>query len=662
MSQQDAFSLYARTRAEAAPTTESPGEGGIVVGRGGLFVLAAILMSVAGLTFLITSGRSELPLPISDQPLEPDPAILALLETTRIPVADVAELAGRLGGRSRIAAAFPVPAHTTPDLGSQELFWISNMHGDRFQVEASLRLATPHARMWVQDGLDVNLPDLVALSRSLDGQINPNLLQLFGGEPPLGEGPVDIIFSDRLGRRLAGYFSPNDVLHSSIFETSNGRWMIVMNADRIKGADPLAGLLAHELQHLIHWGFDSDESAWLQEGFSHFALRLLGYDAGPGPSAYLSQPDLQLNAWPLEGFRSGHNGAASLLITYLYDRFGPQFTEVLGRHAENGLEALDAVLLEESLWDSMRGQVLTTEDVVMDWGLANYLQLEAGSYAYGEDRDLARAEVTEFISRCEGSSTDHRVSQYGFDYIRVQCETASQLEFSGAPSSRLLPTHAYSGEYFFWSNRGDQADMTLTREFDFTDVVGPLTLRFWTWYELEKDFDFVYLLVSENGGGWSFLQTTSGSPKGESAGMKLGWGFSGINRRDEWSRQTVDLSEFAGKQVSLRFEYVTDASRTGEGFLIDNISVVETGYFSDFEDGNGGWHGDGFIRVSNAIPQSFRAAILRLGGPPRVEYLTLDASNHASVALDAGEEIVLMVMGATRFTRQPAGYSLSFSP
>ncbi len=659
MSQQDAFWLYARTRVE---DKEDPGEGAILVGRGGSLVQALLLMSVAGLSLLIGLGRSEPPSQELDQPPKPDPAMLALLETTQIPVADLAELAWRLGGRGGIVSAFPAPAHATPDLGGQDRFWISNMHGDRFQIEATLRLVTPHARMWVQDDLDMNHQDLVGLGRSLEEEIYPSIFGLFGGEPPTGAGPVDLVFTDRLGIRLAGYFSPQDMLHSRISETSNGRSMIVMNVNLVEGVDQLAGLLAHELQHLIHWGFDSNESAWVQEGFSHFAMRLLGYDPGPGASAYLSQADLQLNAWPLDGDLSGHYGAASLLITYLYDRFGPDIAKALALHPQGGLEALDAVLLEPSFWDSSSGQVLLSEDVVMDWGLANYLQLDAGNYAYGEGRATARATETEFVSPCEAASTDHTVSQYGFDYIRVKCKEASQLEFAGGISSKLLPTRAHSGEYFFWSNRGDRADTTLTREFDFADVAGPLTLRFWTWYDLEKDFDFVYLLASEDGESWSFLETTSGSPAPSTRGMQFGWGFTGINRRSEWSRQTVDLSQFAGKKVTLRFEYVTDSARTAEGFLIDDISVVETHYYSDFEDGNGGWNGDGFIRVNNAIPQSFRAAIVRLGDPPSVEYLTLDASNHASVALDAGEEAVLVVMGATRHTRQPAGYSLSFSP
>ena len=33
---------------------------------------------------------------------------------------------------------------------------------------------------------------------------------------------------------------------------------------------------------------------------------------------------------------------------------------------------------------------------------------------------------------------------------------------------------AYSGKMAFWSNKGDESDMTLTREFDFSSASGPL--------------------------------------------------------------------------------------------------------------------------------------------------------------------------------------------
>ena len=76
----------------------------------------------------------------------------------------------------------------------------------------------------------------------------------------------------------------------------------------------------------------------------------------------------------------------------------------------------------------------------------------------------------------------------------------------------LLPTDANSGKYTFWSNRGDESDMTLTREFDFTSVSAPISLSFSMWYDLETDYDYVFLEASTDGGEtWQILTTPSGT-------------------------------------------------------------------------------------------------------------------------------------------------------
>jgi immune inhibitor A len=40
-----------------------------------------------------------------------------------------------------------------------------------------------------------------------------------------------------------------------------------------------------------------------------------------------------------------------------------------------------------------------------------------------------------------------------------------------------------------------------------------------------------------------------------------------------WINEMVDLSQYAGQNLTLRFEYVTDSNVTGEGFLLDDLSI-----------------------------------------------------------------------------------------
>ncbi len=124
----------------------------------------------------------------------------------------------------------------------------------------------------------------------------------------------------------------------------------------------------------------------------------------------------------------------------------------------------------------------------------------------------------------------------------------------------------------------------------------------------------------------------------------------------------MDLSPYAGQKVQVRFEYVTDAAVNGEGLQVDDISVPAVDYFTDFESDNGGWEPAGFARVENILPQAFRLTLIvkRTNGETTVTPVSLDSENVTDLPLDLqdGDQAVLVVSGTTRFTREPAVYSL----
>jgi hypothetical protein len=116
--------------------------------------------------------------------------------------------------------------------------------------------------------------------------------------------------------------------------------------------------------------------------------------------------------------------------------------------------------------------------------------------------------------------------------------------------------------------------------------------------------------------------------------------------------------------VTLRFEYITDSNVTGEGFLLDDISIPEADYFSDFETSPGGWLTDGWVRIQNVLQQTYKLALISVGDETRVRYLPLDAGVSTDVSFTVGDgvdEVILVVSGTTRFTRQLAPYRFSVS-
>jgi hypothetical protein len=250
------------------------------------------------------------------------------------------------------------------------------------------------------------------------------------------------------------------------------------------------------------------------------------------------------------------------------------------------------------------------------------------------------------------------VHQFGIDYINIACAGGHTLTFTGSTAVQMLPVDPYSGSYAFATNLGNESDMTLTREFDFTNVSGPITLSFRTWYDLEVDYDYLYLEVSEDGEHWQIITTPSGTGENPS-GNSYGWGYNGAT--NDWMQEDVDLSQYAGKKVQVRFEYVTDAAVLNEGFMLDDVSVEAASYQSDFETDDGDWKAEGFSRVENIIPQTFRLSLIVKGSNgTTVQAVEVSPDQLAEIplSLNDGEEAVLIVTGTTRYTRKSATYQI----
>ncbi len=595
------------------------------------------------------------------------------LETLRqaiIPIRDPIDLAAQLQGKHNI----PLTLETAPvqyQVGDAKQFWVTNVDTNRnFEVTARLRYLGTHHYFWIQEGINYIERDLQRLAETFDQHIYPTTREFFGSEwnPGVDNDPrIFILYARNVGARLAGYFSSSDSLHPLAHPYSNAHELFLLNADTIDLNEDFAyGVLAHEFQHMIHWNQDRNEEAWLNEGFSEMAVFLNSYYQGGFDRLYACRPDLQLNDWPNDSSATTpHYGASFLFVAYYLDRFGEDATKALVAHPLNGLDSIDAVLGEMGEIDPLSGQIITADDLFGDWALTNYLKERRVSdrrYDYAIYPDSPRVDISETHALCPADWQNRFVRQYGVHYISLHCPGSYNLQLSGASEVSLLPVDPYSGEYAFWSNKGDESNMTLTRSFDLRVAQAPLTLRYAAWFDIEADYDYVYVLASENGQDWDILITPSGTAENPS-GNSYGWAYNGVSQG--WLQEQVDLSAYAGKQIQVRFEYVTDAAINGEGFLVDDIAIPQIGYFEDFEADEGGWLGEGFVRVQNRLPQTFRVALIYKSEIPVVEQIVLDENRQASIWLDFSgdyDEVVLVVSGTTRYTRQRAAYSYRLLP
>ena len=613
--------------------------------------------------FLTATPEPEVALvrpPVEDVPL----GTLELLEQTDVPASDLRGLACRLDGKCSIPPTLDPPAGPRQS-GESQHFWVTDTDTNKsFQVAATLRYVTDHAYFWVQDGVKFDQDDLETLADEFESKIYPTTRSHFGSEwaPGIdGDDHIYILYTGGVGRSLAGYFSSSDEIHPLAHEISNGHEMFVFNADTVRlNSDYTFGVLAHEFQHMIHWNMDKNEQTWLNEGLSELSALLNGYDPGGFDMVFSLDPDLQLNDWSMQESNSAHYGASFLFAAYFLDRFGTPAVRALVEHPANGLDGVDQVLAEMNAVDAVTGQPVRADALALDWMAANFLgdsSAADGRFAYSSYPEAPKASPTETISDCPSGPRERTVHQYGADYIEITCRGDFTLSFAGSTQARLLPADPYSGRYAFWSNKGDESDMTLTRRFDLTGVSGPVEMSYRTWYDIEEDYDYLYVEASLDGQDWELLITPAGTPD-DPTGNSFGWAYNG--KSGGWIEESLDLSAYAGQQVYIRFEYVTDLAVNGEGFLLDDVAVPAIGYFSDFESDDGGWEAAGFARIQNALPQAFSLAlILKGGGGTRVEYLPLAADQTAEIPLSLGSEVneaVLVVTGTNRFTREPASY------
>jgi len=594
---------------------------------------------------------------------------LDTLKATLVPENDPYEIACRLQNICGVANTLPAPS-TPLQVGAKNKFWVLNSNtNEHFQINATLKYITPHTYFWAEDGTSVNMSDLKRLMDTFENKIYPTDREFFGSEwtPGVDNDPhIYILYANNIGSTVAGYYNSSDEYNPAVHEYSNSHESFVIGADQPLNDEYTYTVLAHEFVHMIQFPVDRNDVSWIDEGFAEVGAFLNGYDLGGADQLFAFNPDLQLNDWadPNSPDFSAHYGASFLYLAYYLDRFGEEASKALTANPENDITSVDDTLASLNITDPLTGNVVTADDVFMDYAGALFLQDGAvgdGRYTFHNYPNAPQTYIGDSIYLCPSTSPlNASVHQYGIDYVGIKCSSGNYtLHFEGATVTDLLPVAANSGQFAFWSNKGDESDMTLTREFDLTGVSGPVTLSYDTWYDIEKDYDYVYLEVSEDGKSWTFLNTPSGTDTNPT-GANLGWAYT--SKSSGWIKEEVDLSAYAGKNIQVRFEYITDAAVDGEGFLVDDISIDAIGYSSDFESDDGGWEAKGFARVDNVLPQIFRLSlIVEHKGQITVQNIEVNADQTADIPLSiqSGDAVTLIVTGVTRFTRGLAYYSIS---
>lgn len=521
------------------------------------------------------------------------------------------------------------------EVGDTRTFWVSQNQAGNQEITATLAAKTAHGYMWVQREFYIPAPGdapeggfvtsseaelglekweaIYDINRSYFG-IEPNpkspAQNLAPGLPSnwrdadcdvhvhILNFPIDAGAAGGGGVGFtAGYYSseheyPNgDGEHESQF--SNEAEMFFMNSLHLNvGDDQYAGVLAHEFFHMIQFSNDYNEETWVNEGMADIAAVVNGFgDIVQGHiDAYQENPDQHLFDWT--GVVDDY-GQAFLFFDYFFNHYGSPEIEKTDRLEAYGL----AKLLTSTPADGAKGitQVIATREAALkgrldsyyrkgafgkvfkDYLVANYLDdpsLARGQFGYANREVKVVGTGTE-----DASPADSTVHPYGADYYEVTGEGTFSSKVAD-PVAVIPATEGQPGpgKKFAWSNRADEMITWLERGADLSKATAP-TLTFDYWHQIEVDWDYAYVRVSQdNGATYDFVPTPdcggqTTDPNGNNRAAVEGGGITGDS--EGWKTCSLDLAQWAGGPVLIRFEYDTDQATTEPGYVVDNVQLTD---------------------------------------------------------------------------------------
>ena len=540
-------------------------------------------------------------------------------------------------------------------VGHSETFWLVDLsQTEAYQSDFTLALVTPNAYWYVEDALNINMSGLERSAAHFEEHIYPAVTQVFGGEwnPGIDNDPRLNILNARLSN-VAGYFSSTDEYPTAIRPRSNQREIIYINAQNVSPGGPnYAQVLSHELQHAIHWNADASEDTWINEGLAELASSI-ALNSTFSIRQFLRGAPISLVNWPTSSVGGIANyGAASLFMHFFTEHYGGR-EDLRGLLAqpEDSIAGIDAYLAKHGYDEGF-------SDVFRQWAAANVLDryVQEGGEILGYDGLDINASVSSSISGLKEKV--FKIPQYAVEYTEVVSNSEPfQLSFKGDSETALLPVDV-GPSGCWWSNSGDSIDSTLSRQVDLP-AGSAAKLEYEVWFEIEKDWDYVYVEVSVDGGkSWRIMETPETSPENP-IGNGFGAGYTG--KSGGWIAESVDLTQFAGRDLWVRFQYVTDDAVNAAGACFRDLRVLAAGITAEDKD----WDAQGFVFTDNTVRQDFQVQLITAGDQPQVRRLALDANNMGQMTLQPlvdGNRLIVAVGSLSEKTREYTGYTLGLTP
>ena len=227
-----------------------------------------------------------------------------------------------------------------------------------------------------------------------------------------------------------------------------------------------------------------------------------------------------------------------------------------------------------------------------------------------------------FSDLIDGGNQPFCANDIVFDITEFEDAIPSVISETFFIRARAGVPPAHSGVYEWYSDGVLYSWFRLKQTFDIPETGA--TLKFWSYYEIEEDWDYGYVEVHDlDTDEWTTLpglMTASTLPERQNnpncpAGFEPTayydagrWnaftGFSGDLYEEE-----MDLTPFADHTIELYFTYWTDPYVLELGWFIDDIEIPEIGFFDDVESGPNGWTYNGWY-ITTPPPPSVNGTLL----------------------------------------------------
>ena len=211
---------------------------------------------------------------------------------------------------------------------------------------------------------------------------------------------------------IAGYFDPLDQM-----QQGNLADIIYLdtNPGTLTGPDAQQALmaLAHEYQHLIHYGRDRREALWVNEGLSELAPTLMGLPHREF-SRYLADTNVRLDSFDGE---IADYARCGLFFLYAWVQLGTQFIRDLVASTETDIAGVDEVLASY-----LRSELISFEPELdtfaYHWHRANFVQ-GVGLEGYGSNFNIPRPAMHDVILNFPQNAFDREVRRLGARWVLI---------------------------------------------------------------------------------------------------------------------------------------------------------------------------------------------------------------------------------------------------